>query len=80
MALIKSFERRRSARVTFRSEVDCGWNVGTVNGREILHLETYGSADREIPGKVSQTIELDEAAAAELLAIIHQAFPRLSHR
>jgi hypothetical protein len=80
MALIKSFERCGTARVTVRSEVDCGWNVGTVNGREILHLETYGSADRAIPGKVSQSIEFDEDAAAELIAIIHQAFPRLSRR
>jgi hypothetical protein len=41
-------------------------------------LETYGSNSRAIPGKVSQSIELDEAGAAELMSIIGQAFPGLN--
>ena len=74
MALIRSFEFRPDRRVGFRSEVDCGYSVGEVAGRRILHLETYGSSERAIPGKVSQSIELDHAAAEELVAIIKQTF------
>ena len=74
MALIRSFELRPGASVSFRSEVDCGYSVGEVGGRKILHLETYGSSTRAIPGKVSQSIELNEDAARELAAIIRRAF------
>jgi hypothetical protein len=74
MALIRSFEHRPGAGVSFRSEVDCGYSIGEVNGRKILHLETYGSSTRAIPGKVSQSVELDEDTARELAAIIRSAF------
>lgn len=75
MALIRTFEHRPSANLAVRSEVDCGWRAGDAGGRQILHLETYGSAARAIPGKVSQSIELDQAGAEELLRIIKKAFP-----
>ena len=78
MALIRQFEHRPSASVGFRSEVDCGWAVGDAHGRRLLHLETYGSSARAIPGKVSQSIELDEDGARELVGIISRAFPDLS--
>jgi hypothetical protein len=77
MALIQRFERLPEGGVAFRTEVDCGWRVGHANGRQILHLETYGSADRERRGKVSQAIEIDEERARELLQVLRTAFPRL---
>jgi hypothetical protein len=48
-----------------------------VDGRTLLRLETYGSAEREVPGKRSQSLELDEEAAPELIAILKSAFPNL---
>jgi hypothetical protein len=77
MALIRAFEHRQSGRVAFRTEVDCGWRVGDVAGRRLLHLETYGSNERDIPGKVSQSIELDINGARELQRILRTAFPGL---
>jgi hypothetical protein len=78
MALIQKFERLHGGSVTFRTEVDCGWRVGDARGRRILHLETYGSPDRERQGKISQAIELDEERARELQRILREAFPRLA--
>src|SRR4051812_19560559 len=66
MALITSFEHRPDAGMNYRSEVRCGYSVGHVGQTKILHLETYGSASRAIPGKVSQSVELDEEAARAL--------------
>jgi hypothetical protein len=77
MALISSFVHKPNARAAFRTEVECGWVVGEHDGRPVLHLETYGSSSRSIPGKVSQSIELDEGAARELMTILRGAFPRL---
>jgi hypothetical protein len=77
MALIRRFTENRASRVGWRTEVDCGYKIAEVSDRTILHLETYGSSARQIPGKVSQSLELDESQARELLMIIRRAFPGL---
>jgi hypothetical protein len=77
MGLITRFLHRPDSLPNFRTEVECGWNTAQVDGRTLLRLETYGSADREVPGKRSQSLELDERAAGELLEILMNAFPRL---
>ena len=76
MALISRFEARPLAPPHLHQPVLCGYNAVTVEGTPILQLETYGSDDRAMPGKVSQVIQLDEAGARELKAIIERAFPR----
>jgi hypothetical protein len=48
------------------------------DGRHYLQLETYGSDDREQPGKVSQTLQFDAEGARELVRIVKLAFPELS--
>jgi hypothetical protein len=79
MALIRNFKAiGPSARQRLHgSEVDCGWDIFTVSGRTYLQLDTYGSGTRAFPGKVSQTIQLDEEAARKLKKLIKQAFPNL---
>lgn len=77
MALIRSFEHKPSARVAFRTEVVCGWTTAGAGKDRVLHLETYGSSTREIPGKVSQSLELNQRGAQELLRILRHAFPNL---
>jgi hypothetical protein len=77
MGLITGFLHRPDSQPNFRTEVECGWNTAQIDGRTLLRLETYGSPDREVPGKRSQSLELDEAAARELLVILRNAFPSL---
>jgi hypothetical protein len=40
-----------------------------------LQLDTYGSQQRVIPGKVSQTIQLDVQSARELKRLLERTFP-----
>jgi hypothetical protein len=77
MALIRNFKQTPGKPVGWRSEVECGWTLGDHAGTRVVHLETYGSSERAIPGKVSQSLELDERAASELIAIFRKAFPGL---
>jgi hypothetical protein len=56
-------------------EVECGYTAFEREGRRYLQLDTYGSNDRAIPGKVSQSIQLDEDGARELKRLIQQSFP-----
>jgi hypothetical protein len=55
--------------------VNCGWRIFSAGGERILQLDTYGSEARKIPGKVSQSIQLDESAARQLIEIVLRAFP-----
>ena len=58
-------------------EVECGYGTFEDRGRRFLQLDTYGSADRAIPGKVSQTFHLDEEGARELKKLLLESFPGL---
>jgi hypothetical protein len=78
MALVTRFEERPLTPPRLHSKVLCGYSAVDVQGTRVLQLETYGSDNREMPGKVSQVIQLDEAGARELKAIIERAFPTRS--
>lgn len=44
-------------------------------GERCLQIDTYGSADREMPGKKSQSIRLTPEAVAQLCDLIDARFP-----
>lgn len=46
-------------------------------GARYLQLDTFGSTDRQIPGKTSQSIHLNEHSAAQLKDLIEWAFPAI---
>ena len=77
MALISRFEERPLDPRRIHGEVLCGYGIATVEGRRIIQLETYGSSQRTMPGKVSQSIQLDEVAARDLKRLLERAFPGL---
>ena len=79
MALIRSFEIKTLQRGSLHpTRVDCEWSMFEWDGRRLLQLDTYGSDARKDKGTVSQTLQLDEAAARELLRVVRRAFPGLS--
>ncbi len=77
MALVGSFTEVTSERDAIHDPVDCGWRSIRVGQTTILQLDTYGRPGRKLEGKVSQTIQLDEAAASELVRIVKATFPSL---
>ena len=78
MALIVKFEERYIGAGRIHGPVDCAYRAFSVQGgRVILQLETYGRSTRAEPGKVSQSVQLDEQAAGELVRIIRRSFPSL---
>ncbi len=76
MALIREFEEVKRERHAVHGPVDCGYTSFEVSGERYLQLDTYGSSDRAIPGKTSQSIQLDERSAARLKELIERVFPR----
>ena len=75
MAKINEFHEVALESTRIHEGVSCGWRIFSADGERILQLDTYGSEARKIPGKVSQSIQLDESAARELLEIVVRAFP-----
>ncbi|XMA37226.1 hypothetical protein O1157_13065 [Streptomyces albogriseolus] len=78
MALIKEFQQASSDAQKVHGPVTCGYRTFTIEGRRILQLDTYGSTERAIPNKISQSVQLDAEAARALLDIISEAFPDIS--
>ncbi|MFH8450389.1 hypothetical protein ACH4CD_14195 [Streptomyces fungicidicus] len=79
MALINEFQQAPSDAQRVHGTVTCGYRAFTIEGRRILQLDTYGSTDRAIPNKISQSVQLDAEGARALLGIIAEAFPEISH-
>jgi hypothetical protein len=42
--------------------------------RLVLQIDTYGSLERKIPGKKSQTIQFDRISAEQLFKILKDEF------
>lgn len=77
MAVIRSFEPGHQTVKHHKTAVDCYYQKvigddGSVN----LHLTTFGSDDRAVPGKSSQSLQLNEASARDLIGIIEATFGR----
>ena len=76
MALIKTFRKVSLDRPNLhRTSAECGYAIIERDGRRVVQLDTYGSRDRQRPGKTSQTLQVDAASARKLRAILDQAFP-----
>lgn len=73
-------------KITFQSKdaraphkpAECHATIATANsGEKYLQLDTFGSADREQPNKVSQSLQFSRASAEQLLHLLRQTFPDL---
>jgi hypothetical protein len=69
MALIEQFNKV-SRNSNIHGTVEADYNIINKNGRKYLQINTYGSNERKVIGKVSQSIQFDEKAMRKLLNII----------
>lgn len=71
MAVVTGFRRHpRNPGGLHPTQVVCHWSVA--NG--VLQLSTYGSEEREIPGKTSQTLQFPRESAEQLFQILKEEF------
>jgi ribosomal protein L18 len=58
-----------------KTEVDCTFQeVRSDEGGTLVHLSTFGSDDRQSGPKSSQTLQLDEKMARELIEVLIEVF------
>ena len=78
MALVTSLEHLPKDRQSVHAPTTCTYTVVTDgSGHRFLQLDTYGSEERQIRGKISQSIQFDETAARQLRDLISATFPNL---
>ena len=77
MAIVRSFSfAAKESQRLHPTRVDCYCSVLTAaDGRRYLQLDTHGSDDRAIPGKISQTLQFDAATAGQLRKMLDEVFP-----
>lgn len=54
------------------------WRLATRDGHTVLQFDSRGSTERKDVGTVSQSRQLDESTARELVAVIRTAFPSIT--
>ncbi len=76
MAIVRHLEEHPLHVEAKHTETECTYSlVKDSDGNKYLQIDTYGSAERKIEGKKSQSIRFSPEAVAELRVIIGRHFP-----
>ncbi len=76
MALVVGLERVDGNRAQLhRTNVTAKYRTVTEGGQTtVIQIDTYGSAEREFPGKLSQTVQFDRKSAEQLWVVLGREF------
>jgi len=74
MALIRHFEHKHMDRNSVHDEISASYTVFERDGHRFIQIDSYGRDERQIPGKKSQTIQLDQTGAHALYKILKKEF------
>ncbi|RLQ89567.1 methionyl-tRNA formyltransferase [Notoacmeibacter ruber] len=61
-------------RISLHDPIEAIYYLHEKDGRKLFQLNTMGRDSREIPGKVSQSIQLDQESAEQLVLILQRHF------
>jgi hypothetical protein len=74
MALIRQFDRKHMERNSIHDEISASYTIFERDDQRFIQIDSYGREDREIPGKKSQSIQLDRQGAYQLYKILRNEF------
>jgi len=74
MALVTKISEGFKNRHTIHKPTECSYFVVYDNDKKYLQLETTGSEDRQITGKVSQSIQFSPDAIKQLKELLSKEF------
>jgi hypothetical protein len=69
MATVRTFDVKHLDLSRRHTDVDATIGLIEVDGEKFVQIDTYGSKDRAIPGKLSQSLRLSKSAFDELVAL-----------
>ena len=71
---INNFEKKIKERNNVQEKIISSYSVFDINGEKYFQIDTYGSPDRKILGKISQTIQFDKDVAKKIIEILSKEF------
>ena len=71
---VTKIEKIDKERVTIHEKVYTTYFVFDHCGKHFVQIDTYGRSDRELPGKISQSIQLDESSAKYLFDLLKKEY------
>lgn len=71
---IKTIEKLEKDRVMVHEKVYSTYSVFDKEGNRYVQIDTYGHSDRAIPGKISQSIQLDRDTAKFVYDLLEKEF------
>ncbi len=71
---LENFKRFEKERNTVHSRVSATYSVFEIHGEKYFQIDSYGNSDREMPGKISQSFQLDRKTAEFLVNLIIKEF------
>ena len=74
MAIVRKLEFQQLEVESRHSETECTYTIVNAVGGPYLQVDTYGSRQRRIPGKKSQSIRFAPEAVEQLKAILAKHF------
>lgn len=77
MARLRTLTRVAANSKRHPTEVDAEWTLVRDSGGPYFQLSTFGSDDRKLERKMSQTVQLDRQMATDLVSAIREAFPEI---
>lgn len=76
MALLtkKSLKKIEKKRNSVHQPVNATYCVFRNKDNTYFQIDTYGSSERSIPGKISQSLQLDKSTAESLIYLLKKEF------
>ena len=76
MAIVRHLEKHLISGDQPHTETTATYSVVSANGESFIQIDTYGSEERKLAGKKSQSIRFAESSIRELELIISQHFKK----
>ena len=71
---LATIEKLNKDRNTIHEKVYATYSTFDSYGKHYVQIDTYGRSDREQPGKISQSIQLDEMSAKFLFDLLKSEY------
>jgi len=71
---INNFESKNKERINIHDKIYSSYSFFEKGNEKYFQIDTYGSSEREIPGKVSQTIQFDKNVARKIVEILRKEY------
>lgn len=71
---IEGMDRVEKERNRVHETARATYTVFMLDGKKYFQIDTYGRSQREMPEKISQTIQLDQESVALLIDLLQREF------